>query len=203
MTRHDPRHPAARPTTALLGLVAAALLTGCAGTRGGADLTLYRSYLQRTAPSPAANDAARETRDREALERFLAALRDYSPATMSEQVGELYAVDAYFNDQIKELVGVTAIRDYLVRSAELLVAPEITVQDVVGSGGEYYVRWIMSFRTKRAPDKPATVARGISHLRFDDDGRVSFHEDFWDVTTAIWERVPLAGTLIRHVKGSI
>ena len=184
-----------------LGAIAVGSSLGCAGTRSTGDLTLYRNYLGRTAPTTNANED--EARDRAALERFLAALHEYSPAVMSEHVGDLYAVDAYFNDQVKELVGVAAIRDYLVRSADMLVDPKIEVQDTLGQHGEYYVRWIMSFRTKRAPDKEPTVARGISHLRFDADGRVCFHEDFWDVTTAIWERVPLAGTLIRRVKGSL
>jgi len=174
------------------------LLAGCAGSRGAGDgFALYRTYLERTAPAPggAGADAA--------LEAFLAALRDYSPETMRERVFELYAVDAYFNDQIKELVGAAAIRDYLVRSAEMLVQPAIQVQDVAGGDGEYYVRWLMSFRTRRAPDAPPVVARGISHLRFDAEGRVAFHEDFWDVTTAVWERVPVAGALIRRVKASL
>ncbi|MEW6336318.1 MAG: nuclear transport factor 2 family protein [Acidobacteriota bacterium] len=139
---------------------------------------------------------------RAAVGRFLAALRTYSPEAMRASAGELYAGDAYFNDQIKELRGAVAIREYLARSAEALVEPVIRDEQVLIDDGHVVIRWSMSFRTEREPDRPPTVARGASHLIFDRQGKVSFHEDFWDVTAAVWERIPVVGAVIRRVKGA-
>jgi hypothetical protein len=69
--------------------------------------------------------------------------------------------------------------------------------------GHVVVRWSMSFRTRRDPERPPAFARGVSHLIFDRQGKVAFHEDFWDVTTAVWERIPVAGAIVRKVKASI
>ena len=40
----------------------------------------------------------------------------------------------------------------------------------------------------------------ISQLRFDGDGRVAFHQDFWNAADGLYEHLPLLGNLIRRVK---
>lgn len=137
---------------------------------------------------------------RAALSRYLAAAETYSPEKIGVAALELYAPEAYFNDQIKELRGARAIAEYLTRSAEMLVEPAITTDRVAESDGHFYVCWTMTFRTQRDPGARPTAAHGISHLIFGPDGRIVFQKDYWDVTTAVWERVPVLGALVRQVK---
>jgi hypothetical protein len=140
---------------------------------------------------------------RAALDRYLAVAETYSPATIRLAAGGLYAHDAYFNDQIKELRGAVAIEDYLARSAEMLVDPVITTDQVTEDDGHFYVRWTMTFRTARSPEGPASTAHGVSHLIFGPDAKIAFQKDYWDVTTAVWEKVPVLGSLVRTVKNRI
>ena len=137
------------------------------------------------------------------LERFKGVFAGFAPEAIRARAADVYAADAYFNDQVKELRGAAAIAPYLARSAELLASWSIRFDDLVEGDREFYLRWEMTFATKGQKDKPPVVAPGISHLRLDSDGRIILHQDFWDSTSGIFEHVPLLGSAIRAVKRRI
>ena len=41
---------------------------------------------------------------------------------------------------------------------------------------------------------------GVSHLRFDAEGKVIFHHDYWDSADVLVPRVPIANGLIELVR---
>jgi hypothetical protein len=43
---------------------------------------------------------------------------------------------------------------------------------------------------------------GVTQFRFDADGRVLIHKDFWDAGTALWEQLPGLGGIVRRVRGA-
>ncbi len=47
------------------------------------------------------------------------------------------------------------------------------------------------------------VAPGITHLRFDGDGRIVYHRDYWDGSGALAEFVPLVGSILRSVRSRL
>ena len=83
----------------------------------------------------------------------------------------------------------------------MLVEPRIEAQGTASQGGDHYVRWLMTFRAE--PDDPLITARGITHVRFGAAGKVIFHADFWDVSAAVWEHVPVVGTVIRKARARL
>jgi hypothetical protein len=42
---------------------------------------------------------------------------------------------------------------------------------------------------------------GMSRFRFNSEGQVIFHQDYWDPTTLIYKKIPIAKQLIRFVQG--
>ena len=42
----------------------------------------------------------------------------------------------------------------------------------------------------------------MTHVRFDENGKVVFHQDYWDGGT-VYERVPVVGWLIGEIKERI
>jgi hypothetical protein len=42
--------------------------------------------------------------------------------------------------------------------------------------------------------------RGVSHLKFDADGKVNFHRDYWDTAEELYMKVPLIGSLMRSLR---
>ena len=64
-------------------------------------------------------------------------------------------------------------------------------KDVSESHGDYYFRWIMSVKLERdAKDKPAGRTTGISHVRFGADGKVIFHQDYFDGAAFCMRKYP-------------
>ena len=192
------------PRLLALVLSFAPLLAACS-TRApeGDPAAAYRAALARVEGSRLGNDPADRDAAEAALERFTAALASYSATAIRAAGPGLYASDAYLNDQLKELHGRDAIVDYLARSADLLVEPQIVVVDAVLHDGHAYVRWEMTFRTRRDADGPPTATRGVSHVIFDAGGLVSFQQDYWDTSAAIFEKVPVVGSVIRRVKAGL
>jgi hypothetical protein len=66
--------------------------------------------------------------------------------------------------------------------------------------GEHLLRWQMVIRFKRFRRGLDTETVGMSHLRFDAQGRVVYHQDYWNAADGLYEHIPLLGSLIRMIK---
>ena len=84
----------------------------------------------------------------------------------------------------------------------LFRSESVTVQfeDVAESGGNYYFRWVMDARLKQLREGQTIRTIGVTMVRFDAQGRVVLHQDFWDTTAGVFEHVPVVGTAIRGIK---
>lgn len=120
--------------------------------------------------------------------------------SVRKQTRQVYAPEAYLNDTLKSLNGAALIEDYFL--ATVRNAENVTVQfeDVAESGGNYYFRWVMDTRLKQLREGQTIRTIGITMMRFDAQGRVVFHQDFWDATAGLFEHVPVVGTAIRGIK---
>ena len=172
---------------------------GCSSTTPRDLVGRGREALAAT-QSAAAADLPPEVLDA-ALERFLTLFETFDPAAVGEAARGLYAERAYFNDGFAELDGHDAIAAYLERTATATRSLQVEVEDVIRHGGEVYVRWVMTFTTERR--STTIVAPGISHLRFDADGRILYHRDYWDASGALAEFVPLVGPGLRAVRARL
>lgn len=133
------------------------------------------------------------------IDGFLALFASFDPETVDEAARDAYAEDAYFNDGFAEIEGRDEIAAYLARTAEATAELEVELEDRVVAGGEVYLRWVMRFTTDGRRSR-TIVTPGITHLRFDEQGRIVYHRDYWDASGALAEFVPLVGPVIRSVK---
>jgi len=99
--------------------------------------------------------------------------------TAREETGKVYAPDAYLNDTLKTIHGAPAIRDYFIRTAKGLDSMTVTFDDVAVSGRNYYFRWTMDTRMKNLARGKTVRTIGVTLVRFDREGRVILHQDFW------------------------
>ena len=181
------------------GLAAtAALAVSCrsTGTPAG-EMDDYRRALANTAPSRTLDESAVDR----GVERFVAMFNDFRPEPVFDAALALYAEDAHFDDGFALLEGNRAIADYLKRSAGHVDGLDVVIADTVSRDGEVYVRWEMRFAG--TDGGLVTDVPGISHLRFDDDGRVIYHRDHWDASGALADRVPAIGRLLRWIKSRV
>jgi hypothetical protein len=156
--------------------------------------------IQDSIESEGAPFAAGSEEERRSVERFQNLLSDFKAPDFGEQIREVYAQDAFFNDTLKTVRGADAIEGYLMATAEAIDHGTVEFLDVVSANGNYYFRWAMTIRFKsfaRAEDKRSV---GMTHVRFDSEGKVLLHQDFWDSTGGLFEHVPMLGWMLRRAK---
>lgn len=188
-------------TLIVLTLGAALMSTGCTGPSktGRLDLNEYRSALEQTEQiERIAPDSATE---RSALKRFEEFYAVYSQDAIRDGVRDLYADDAWFGDPFHQVRGIDAIEHYFLVMAEPVEECTFIVDDIQRSGKDYYARWTMNLTSKAAPREPIE-AIGLSHVRFNADGKIVFQQDYWD-TSALLDRLPVVGFWTRFAKGRL
>jgi len=179
-------------------VIATLCLAGCSG--GTLDSSReYRAAVTRR-PGVVLGDPAE---GRRLAGRFSALYADLDEENVRKRIRETYAPDAWFNDTVSTEVGIDAIERYLLNTARGAEAIHATVQDVAVSGSDCYVRWSMEVRTKNLAGGQPIVTEGISQLRFDGEGRIVLHQDFWNPSAGIYQHLPLIGPAIRFVNGLI
>ena len=189
-----------RKRTLILSAAAAACLValgGCFALRPHQmDNAAIDDYAEATKGRAVSNPSSRD----EGIERWKQLLADFSVENLKGKVGSVYAGETFFNDTLKTLRSPEAIEDYLIETAKMLQYGSVSYDDIAISGDNVYIRWTMVYRSKTLSKNQDIVTIGMSHLRFDEAGKVVLHQDFWDSTRGIFEHVPLIGNGIRAVK---
>jgi hypothetical protein len=76
----------------------------------------------------------------------------------------------------------------------------VTIDDIASSGNNHYVRWTMVFSAPKLNGGKPVESVGMSHVRFNDNGQVTMHQDFWDSGTNIYGQIPVLGGVIESIR---
>ncbi|MBN1636069.1 MAG: nuclear transport factor 2 family protein [Deltaproteobacteria bacterium] len=176
------------------------ICSGCASNSDTAQVSMdrYAEALHQTDPSVLQMLTQGSPRERQAVQKFIAIFSVYSEDNIRQHVRDLYADDAYFRDPFREARGVDEIELYFLSLTEGAQELTFEVDDVAVHNGNYYFRWIMHLTLKRNPQKEIDGI-GISHVRFNSEGKVVFQQDYWD-SAMIYREFPVIGPLIRWIE---
>lgn len=164
-------------------------------------MTTYAEALARIERDVGAPLAPGSSAEREALARFRTFFATFAPDKVERLLEATYAADVWFDDTLKTIEGRDALGAYLHESASAVEACRVEIDDGVANGrGDYYLRWRMMIRFKRLARGRDTWSIGMSHLRFDADGRVRLQQDYWNAAAGLYQYVPLLGAGIRAVQ---
>jgi len=163
-------------------------------------LTELEAARRRHPQSFAAGSAAEAA----ALQRFADFFGDFAPGRVARTLEATYAPDVYFNDNLKAIHGAKELGKYLDESAAGVEDCRVTIEDTTRNrDGEYLVRWRMLIRFRKFAKGRDTWTVGITHLRFAADGRVAYHQDYWDSALGVYQHIPLLGAAIRAIRRRI
>lgn len=114
----------------------------------------------------------------------------------------MYGEPMYFSDTLLTTRNRGAALDHLRRMRDATGALTVSVFDTQIDGQDAYLVWQMEavFEPVRRPVRSNSI--GVTHLRFDDDGRIVLHQDFWDSTEGFYRHLPVVGRLINSIRGS-
>lgn len=132
------------------------------------------------------------------LQNVVGFFETISPDSVA-QLSRIYADDVFFKDPFNEVRGTAAVTKIFEHMFRQVDAPRFVVTSSVLQGDEAFLTWDFLFRMKRF-SRDEQCIRGATHLRFDDEGRVSLHRDYWDAAEELYEKLPLLGALMRGLK---
>jgi limonene-1,2-epoxide hydrolase len=164
----------------------------------GTYMKNYYEALKKTDPQQIPLLKAASDEEQKAVHQFKAFYRVFSAERIRSAVRTLYREDAYFRDGFREVRGIDAIEKYFVSSTEAFLECTFDIQDDAYHEGNYYFRWVMTLVLKRNKDEEIQAV-GMSHVRFDERGKVIFHQDYWD-TGVIYEKIPILGHILTWIR---
>lgn len=150
------------------------------------------------------NHADRPTADaptptQQGVEAVVAFYESIQPERLPE-LARLYHPQARFKDPFNEVEGVPAVQRIFEHMFHNLHEPRFVVTERVVQGEQALLVWEFHFRFKTFRPAQSQCIRGSSHLRFDAQGRVTWHRDYWDAAEELYEKLPWVGGLMRWLR---
>lgn len=125
---------------------------------------------------------------------------DYSAANIQENLGRVYAEDFYFRDAFRAFDDRDTLLAYMLHGLKPLRKCEFVFADYSQTGGDFYLRWTMRLNFASQPEDVWDESMGMTHIRFNSEGKVIFHQDFWDPTDVLYKRIPVVAQVIAAIK---
>ena len=164
------------------------------------DEVPYPDLLERTAAAAEGGPPPDSEEEAAALARFQSFFEDMTPERVRTEIASVYAEDALLYDTLALHEGLDRIRPYFEATAKRAAGVRVAILDVLRKENDFYARWSMEIDWSAFKKGKPTRSYGMSHLRFNREGRVVLHFDFWDSAQGFFEHLPVIGRLIRAVK---
>ncbi len=180
-------------------IVLSLLLNSCAGPNDSAQLV--KDYQAAMLKAGSEGPAAGSAKEKAAIQRFCDFLKNIGDQDYLErETSNAYAEGAYLDDTIVTHYGPEEIKKYFLQTAETMSSFELNILDTARSGPDHYIRWEMIFSAPKLSGGSPIHSVGMSQVRFDAQGKVAFHQDFWDSGKNIYGKIPIVGGLIHTIR---
>lgn len=110
-------------------------------------------------------------------------------------IGQFYAPEVRFKDPFNDVQGIPAIMAVYEHMFDSTDDPRFVIDDRVVDGDQAFITWTFRFGLR---DKPYVIVGG-THLKFNGDGLVVLHRDYWDAAEELLQKLPVIGGLIRRL----
>lgn len=103
---------------------------------------------------------------------------------------------ARFCDPFNDVTGVDNIRHVFEHMYEVCNNPRFEVVSLTTSGPVSWLLWNFYFRIQRRDMK----ITGVSMVKFNNQGKVIEHTDYWDAASQLYEYLPVVGWLVKKLR---
>ena len=136
---------------------------------------------------------------RRALPEVVDFFENLTPQSLA-RIDGIYGPGARFRDPFSEVEGVDAISRIFEHMFERLDSPRFVVLDRLADGDQAFLTWDFEFRFRGSRRAGLERIHGSTHLRFDPDGRIAVHRDYWDAAEELYGKLPVLGGLMRWLR---
>ncbi len=172
------------------------LLYACSGSTQLKPNRSATQYFNHLANTPA-------TTEHEVKDTFGLIYSDYKLGATEANIRKVYADKLYFNDTFKIIEDIDELILYMSHSASQVESTNVKVLDVIRSDHDYFIRWSMVMKLKIKGKSIESESIGMTQLRFNQAGKVVFHQDFWDSSEAFFEHLPVMGGVVKKIKSML
>jgi hypothetical protein len=192
----DYLHPAlcSKPEFSLLPLVVSTFLLSACTTS-----VRERSYDEYHALAPADTFAPLKKEPR--LKGIARLLSEFDSEVISTTLDEVYANPLYFNDTFHTFHSRDALKSYFL-SLSAQSDTQVTFLDVQTVGNDALIRWSMTIRFSVWWKDIDVNSIGITHVRFNELGKITMHQDYWDGVEGFYAHLPIFGSLMKSIRSA-
>lgn len=133
------------------------------------------------------------------IEELVAFYESVSPETIS-RIGALYAADARFKDPFNDVQGVPNIQHIFRHMFTQVEAPRFVITERIAQYDSAMLAWRFEFGIRVGKTVWPQVVHGVTHFKFDAQGKVSLHRDYWDTGEELYMKLPVLGGLLRALR---
>lgn len=129
-------------------------------------------------------------------DRLIAFYQGLTPDSLARFL-DFYREDAYFKDPFNEVRGIAAIQKIFEHMFRQVESPRFVVTERVADAKGVLLTWEFLYRVRSWGRGETQTIRGASHLKFDADGKVDYHRDYWDAAEEVYMKLPVVGHFVR------
>lgn len=137
-------------------------------------------------------------------DRLVRKVEEFFHSLRAETIGlidEFYAPEALFEDPVGTHRGLDAIRAYYAGLYQNVTAIRFDFGTIVKDGSTVCAPWRMFLRATKLNRGNEIALPGISYITFDIERmRATYHRDYFDMGSFIYEHVPVLGSVVRYAK---
>ncbi|MFW2368827.1 MAG: nuclear transport factor 2 family protein [Desulforhopalus sp.] len=112
----------------------------------------------------------------------------------------IYGDNVHFIDPAHEINGLENLTDYFSSMYKNIESIAFDFHDTLQVENHGYVQWDMTFVHKKLAGAQPITVKGVTFLKTDENGKVFYHRDFFDLGAMVYEQVPVLGRLITSIK---
>lgn len=115
--------------------------------------------------------------------KFIDVFQRYEQQELAQCIPDLYSSNAFLNDRIHSVHGMKKIAQYFDSTFEKMNDSDFTIHETIYGAKDVYLRWTMRIKLKES--SPYNIFLGMSQFRFDKQGRIIYHQDYWDFSEVL------------------
>ncbi len=114
-----------------------------------------------------------------------------------------YAQKTLFIDPIGEHRGLKEVKAYYQGIYQGVEDIRFEFSEIISNGNHHVAVWKMILTTPNLNSGKPVILHGNSVIKFNDDGLVSYHRDYFDMGEFIYQHIPVLGSLIKYIKNRL
>lgn len=137
------------------------------------------------------------------FEPFIGFVTHMSAPDWEAHLEPVYADNLHFSDTLAVLDDRAALHRYFEQLHRAGTRTEVEILSRHASGQDGYLVWRMTSTFKPLNTERTSHSIGVTHLRFNEQGRVILHQDFWDAAQGFYRHIPGLGGVIDGIRNRL